>query len=616
MRIAMLLHKSVEHDSRVRREAAALARAGHRVTVLELADSPGRSLEGFTRESVMPAAWMRRLPFHLYRVAFLAGFVVGILRVKPDVVHAHDAAMLLPGAIGARLTGAQLVYDSHELATSVPYRERSWAWFVGAIERLVVPRCAAIITVSDGIAARLRERYRLSHTPTVVRNVTALRVQGRGRLRERLGIGRDVPLVLHQGAPAPARGCELLVAAVAELADVWLAFLGDPEPGYETTLRAAIARSGARDRVRLLPSVPLGELLAHTAEADAGVTLLQDTCENHRLALPNKLFEYISAGIPVVASDLPETRGLIECYGVGWCAAPGDLGSLTRALSAALGSREDRRLHQRLAEAARELSWAREQRRLLGLYSQLARRSRTSDDQAVAAQSGDSGKGAVGATGAPGQRRSERDRAHRQLAPQGAAQLGEPDETGVAVGGRYAGLPDRDGAAARQDAPGLTEGGADILARAHSRYDGEKHHQRAPGGRWREHPYVAFDYARAGDAQAGGEHPLGEQVDPEQPLRGYAVAAHARQPPARATARVEQHSLALEHLWHQLQESAHRLLAHADIAGVLSAPGQALAGVASIAGVHPLHPLELSSVLAPLGRGAVSLHRHSIRSLD
>ena len=302
MRVAMLLHKSVEFDSRVRREAAALASAGHEVTVLELAAVPkGARMDGFARRSVLPRAWLRRrLPFNLYRGAFLWCFIAGVRRVRPDVVHAHDAAMLLPGIIGARLTGAKLVYDSHELATSVPYRERLWARFVAGIERLVVPRCAAVITVSDGIARRLRERYRLPRTPVVVRNVSALTTDGQDGLRARLGIASEQPLVLHQGAPAAARGCEVLIEAMAELPAVRLAFLGDPEPGYGASLSSLIARRGLQERVKLLPSVALRDLLAHTAEADVGVTLLQDTCLNHRLALPNKLFEYIAAGVPVV----------------------------------------------------------------------------------------------------------------------------------------------------------------------------------------------------------------------------------------------------------------------------------------------------------------------------
>jgi len=406
----MLLHKSVEFDSRVRREASALAAAGHRVTVLELApvalsagDSDGVArLDGFERRSCLPPAWMRRrLPFHLYRLAFLAWFVGGLARLRPDAVHAHDAAMLLPGVVGARVTGALLVYDSHELATSVPYRERAWAWFVAAIERLVVPRCAAVITVSDGIAERLRLRYHLPGTPTVVRNVTALKLRASGAhvddadpdahavdaeppvdrdwagpadrqgLRARMGIDATTPLILHQGAPAPDRGCESLLAAVQRLPGVHLAFLGDPEPGYGAILRRAAHAHGVHEHVSFLPSVPLEELLANTAQADVGVTLLQDTCENHRLALPNKLFEYIAAHVPVVASALPETLSLVESQGVGWCVPPGDLAALTQTLSLALSRSGDPELRRRLVSAAAELSWERESARLIGLYERL-----------------------------------------------------------------------------------------------------------------------------------------------------------------------------------------------------------------------------------------------------
>ena len=124
----------------------------------------------------------------------------------------------------------------------------------------------------------------------------------------------------------------------------------------------------------MLPSVPLDELLAYTAEADVGVTLLQDTCENHRLALPNKLFEYIVAGVPVVASALPETERLVSAYGIGWCAAPDDPVALAEVLRHALSERGDADRQGRLAAAAAELRWSREQTRLIGLYSALSAR--------------------------------------------------------------------------------------------------------------------------------------------------------------------------------------------------------------------------------------------------
>ena len=380
MRITMLLHKSVEFDSRVRREASALAEGGHDVIVLELAPVPSNEqiLDGFRRRSVLPSPAVRRLlPFHLYRAAFLVGFVWAVARLRPNIVHAHDAAMLLPGALGARLCGARLVYDSHELATGVPYRERAWGALVAAIERTIVPRCAAVITVSDGIAQKLCERYRLPRTPAVVRNVSALEVGGEGGLRASLGLAAEVPLVLHQGAPAPGRGCEVLVEAVAGLDGVNVAFLGDPEPGYGDRLTAVIEQMGLSDRITLLPSVSLVDLLGHTAEADVGVSLLEDTCENHRFALPNKLFEYIAAEVPVVASDLPELRRLIDSLGVGWCVAPDDPGALAAALRTALGAaRGDERLHERLRAASTQLRWTVERERLLELYSELAGGSR------------------------------------------------------------------------------------------------------------------------------------------------------------------------------------------------------------------------------------------------
>lgn len=373
----MLLHKDVTHDSRVRREASHLSTQGHAVTVLELAAVPAqrRVLDGFERRSVLPAPWVRRtLPTPLYRLAFFASFVRAIRAQRPDVVHAHDAAMLLPGLVGARLTGARLVYDSHELATSVPYRDRVWAWFVATIERLAIRRAAAVITVSDGIADELVARYRLRRRPTVLRNVSALDDlpvdPGGGGLRDHLGKGGTASIVLHQGAPAVDRGCEALVGALLHLpADVHVVFLGSGEPAFSAQLTELARRLGVEDRVRLVDSVALGELLAWTREADVGVALLEDTCLNHRLALPNKLFEYIAAGVPVVVSDLPELRRIVNHYNIGWTATPGDPRAIAQAITQALKERDDPRLHENLARAASELRWGQESRRLTELYA-------------------------------------------------------------------------------------------------------------------------------------------------------------------------------------------------------------------------------------------------------
>jgi len=377
LRIAMLLHKDVAHDTRVRREGDALAAAGHEVIVFHLPRPGGKGPPqglSFRAVSATIPTGRERLP----RVARLGAEATRLaLRaagVQPDVIHAHDAAMLLPGLVAARRAGAKLVYDSHELATGVPYRDRAWGALVASAERIGIPQADATIAVSEGIAARLAERYRPRRPPTVVRNLPDLPPPGAApapELRRELGVG-DAPLILHQGAVAASRGCETLLRALALLPGAHLLLLGAEGP-YAERLPMLAAALGVAARTHLLPPVLPEELLSYTAQADVGVSLLEDCCENHRLALPNKLFEYLAAGLPVVVADLPETRRLVEAMRVGWCADPAAPESVAAALRTALERQDDSGLRGRLARAARELSWEREGQRLLSLYEELAR---------------------------------------------------------------------------------------------------------------------------------------------------------------------------------------------------------------------------------------------------
>ena len=368
----MLLHKSIEHDSRVRRAARALAGAGHEVTVLHLPRRPGEldgELEGFRVRSVTPPVWMRRrLPTVAYRTVFLLSFLFALRKLRPDAVHAHDAAMLGPGAIGARLTGARLVYDSHEFALGVPYRKPLWGKLVAALERLTIGRCNAVITVSDGIADRLREHYGLERRPVVVRNLPDPAETDRAfeapSLRAELGLVPEAPLVLHLGAAALDRGCETLIAAMAVVPDAHLLFLGVDDSAYVESIGEVAAGAGVGGRVHTRPSVPVGQIRSHARQATVGVSLLEDTCENHRLALPNKVFEYLAAGVPAVAADLPELRRTLGDDPAATLVDSADPAAVAGALRATIAGPP--------SAVSAPFEWSEDAGRLVSLYAGLA----------------------------------------------------------------------------------------------------------------------------------------------------------------------------------------------------------------------------------------------------
>ena len=385
MRVCMMLERDahLERDGRVRREVHALRRAGHEVVVLHAGppDPPAvLAAEGGTWRSVRRRGAREltaRLPGGLRRLAIWSGFVRGAVRTRPDAVHAHDVSMLAPAWLAARLTRAALVYDTHEYARGVPYHSRLARLFVRSIQTLLVPRAAGVIAVSSQTAAHLEHDHRLKQPPTVLRNIPVVdwshspaRLARVIPLRAELAIG-DAPLILHQGYAGTARGCEQLVNAICDLKGAHLVFLGDLEPGYGPLLRRLAAEGGAADRVHLVPSVELEVLLEHTSQADVGVCLFDPRWMNHRLTLQNKLFEYITAGIPVVAVSDTAFGSLVEHFGVGVTATFGEHDELVEAIATLLRRRTDAQLRRRLELAARELSWNGEQRRLVELYERI-----------------------------------------------------------------------------------------------------------------------------------------------------------------------------------------------------------------------------------------------------
>jgi glycosyltransferase involved in cell wall biosynthesis len=297
--------------------------------------------------------------------------------------HAHDLSMLPVAARLQRRWGGHLVYDSHELFLETRSLSALPGWLRSvwrAYERHFVARCTAVITVNDSIAGELQLRYGLRDGPTVVRNCPPIWREGEDLprtdlLRRRLGIPAERRVALYHGGFARQRGLEQFIEAMRQpaLFDATAVFLGYGE------LRSVLERAGEepplRGRLFVLDAVDPADLLAWVSSADVSVVCIQPACLSYRLSSPNKMFESLAAGTPVVASRLPEIERVIGAEGrLGRLVEPNRPDQIAAAIRALLDlpPGEATEMRHRCRRAALDTyNWEREAAKLLALYDSL-----------------------------------------------------------------------------------------------------------------------------------------------------------------------------------------------------------------------------------------------------
>lgn len=383
MRVAVVAFHPLASDSRVMRTAETLHGAGHRVLLVghgpapqgapyDVALLPDIPRPFAIRAGILlrqaPATVLPATSFPLYWVNRARRAARAALRAfRPDVVHANDWNTL-PLALDARaLFGTRIVYDTHEMA--IAEYEHSLKWrlaalaHVRAIERRGIAAAEAVITVSPGIAAALREVYPGVPAPVVIRNVP------RAEPAPFRPTGETVTVLFH-GLLRDNRGLEAIIDSVPSWPEPFRLLLRGPTgPAYRAALLRRVSERGVAGRVRIESAVPAAEVVARAAEADLGLCLLPDTSRHNRFALPNKLFEYLMAGLGVVVSPLPDMTDIIRAHACGVCADV-DPRSIAWALSGLDRPAIDR-LKRHAVEAAATLTWAREGAKLVDLYATL-----------------------------------------------------------------------------------------------------------------------------------------------------------------------------------------------------------------------------------------------------
>jgi glycosyltransferase involved in cell wall biosynthesis len=303
-----------------------------------------------------------------------------VLAPAADVHHASDMDTLPAALAAASRDGGQVVYDSHEiyLESGIHARQPAWLrWLMARWERSMVARTAAVVTINRVCAEELGRRLHPRRT-VVVHNCPPRWTPPQppaDLIRRAAGIPAEAPIVLCHGGFRTGRGLEETAAAMFEpgLEAAHLVFLG-----YGAgVLEPIIAAFADGHRVHRLPPVPPDDVLAWVAGADVDVMVILPIDLNHVVSTPNKLFESIAAGVPVVSSDFAARRSIIlgdPAGPLGAVCAPDDPAAIAAAIRSILDLDDQARsdLRRRCLEAAHERwNWETESARLVELYELL-----------------------------------------------------------------------------------------------------------------------------------------------------------------------------------------------------------------------------------------------------
>jgi glycosyltransferase involved in cell wall biosynthesis len=377
MRIAHIVLNDFTRDSRVHKFATTTG-SGHDATVVALSGEGLASEEAgvgfhisrigiFSKPTGRLAVLLRKIGLHRpWTAVVLIEFVWRVVWRfgRHDVWHCNDIEALLVGIVAKFFRRKLLlVYDCHEFEAERNAQSALKGRLIRRLERRFLPWVSEVITVSPSIAAAYKELYKVERV-ALIRNVPHKKSLSADPvdLHKKFNIPASARIAIYQGAFIPNRGLEQTLSAFDEIPSDTLHVV---LMGYGVLQPMVEHAAASRANIHFQPAVPYDQILRHTAGADFGLLSVRPTCLSYLYCLPNKLFEYIQAGLPILSNNLPDCAEILARYKVGEVAQDG----LTASAIKSFAQRLDGFPVEVFKQAQADLNWDREEEKVLALYA-------------------------------------------------------------------------------------------------------------------------------------------------------------------------------------------------------------------------------------------------------
>lgn len=368
-KIIVSVTNDLSTDQRVDRICNTLQRNGFDVLLVGREQKNSKPLHLRAYQTHRMKLWFEK--GFLFYASFNISLFFFLLFAKADVLLANDLDTLPANFLSSKIKSQTLVYDSHEYFTGVPeIQDRPFVRNIWKrIERFILPKIKYAYTVNESIARLYKEEYNIDFG--VVRNLPLKRNVVKSKTRKELGLPENKKIIVLQGSGINVdRGGEEALQAMEFLDNAALLIIGSGD--VIDFLKSTSEKPGIKGKVIFKGKLPYSEMLEYTTNADVGISFDKDTNINYRFSLPNKIFDYIQCGVPVLASRLPEIEKVITAYHVGDFIERHEPKHIAQKLNEMLSdTMRQAEWKTNTIEAAKTLNWENEEINALKIFTNL-----------------------------------------------------------------------------------------------------------------------------------------------------------------------------------------------------------------------------------------------------